>query len=76
MSALDEIKLFMTSIGWERGGSPGSVKLKDNKIVAIYSDDTWWSDLAECRDRNEMAAYRISQECRAALHQSKEEETP
>lgn len=42
---LREVKSWMTFLGWENGGNPGSVKKSgDGKVVATHGDATWIRD--------------------------------
>lgn len=68
---LDEIKRWMTFIGWTDGGNPGSVK-KDahGMTIAAHGDATWIEDVQDCCARAERAAAIAELERRASLKTS------
>ena len=68
MKALDDLKNQMSSLGWEKGGDPGSAKLdSDGNVVACYGGATWINDVHDCLDRIERAAVRAELERRGLL---------
>ncbi len=49
---LREVRSWMTFLGWEDGGNPGSVKKSgDGQVVATHGDATWIRDCDATVDR-------------------------
>jgi len=63
---LREVKSWMTFLGWENGGNPGSVKKSgDGKVVATHGDATWIMDCDVALDH--MTKEREAARAREAL---------
>ena len=46
ITTLDEVRSFMSFLGWSDGGNPGSVKRDaSDKVIAHYHDDAWIDDI-------------------------------
>lgn len=59
LRGLDNVKSWMSFMGWRDGGGPGSVKKDaDDKVIAYHGDATWIADVQDCCDKAEREAAR------------------